>query len=87
MSFYLFLRQKNDKATRLNIIGKPTFLFFLNLLYCRWKNQSNLVFLFLVFWPEGEKLQWFQSQLDPEKTSYTRKDACEIIERSKLFIY
>uniref|UniRef100_H3DMU0 Translation machinery-associated protein 16 n=1 Tax=Tetraodon nigroviridis TaxID=99883 RepID=H3DMU0_TETNG len=30
---------------------------------------------------EGEKLQWFQSQLDPEKTSYTRKDACEIIER------
>ncbi|CAG12306.1 unnamed protein product, partial [Tetraodon nigroviridis] len=29
----------------------------------------------------GEKLQWFQSQLDPEKTSYTRKDACEIIER------
>lgn len=43
--------------------------------------------MFWVFWPEGEKLQWFQSQLDPEKTSYTRKDACEIIERSKLFIY
>lgn len=43
--------------------------------------------IFWVFWPEGEKLQWFQSQLDPEKTSYTRKDACDIIERSNLFIY
>lgn len=40
-----------------------------------------------VFWPKGEKLQWFQSQLDPEKTSYSRKDACEIIERSEVFIY
>ncbi|KAG8014687.1 Translation machinery-associated protein 16, partial [Nibea albiflora] len=29
----------------------------------------------------GEKLLWFQAQLDPEKTAYTRKDACEIIER------
>ncbi|KAI3353313.1 hypothetical protein L3Q82_019851 [Scortum barcoo] len=29
----------------------------------------------------GEKLLWFQAQLDPEKTSYTRKDACDIIER------
>ncbi|KAM4584305.1 translation machinery-associated protein 16 [Odontesthes bonariensis] len=28
----------------------------------------------------GEKLLWFQSQLDPTKTSYTRKDACDIIE-------
>ncbi|TWW58800.1 Translation machinery-associated protein 16 [Takifugu flavidus] len=42
-------RQKNDKATRLNVIG--------------------------------EKLLWFQGQLDPEKMSYARKDACEIIER------
>ncbi|XP_060912855.1 translation machinery-associated protein 16 [Labrus mixtus] len=29
----------------------------------------------------GEKLLWFQEQLDPEKTAYTRKDACDIIER------
>ncbi|XP_041642346.1 translation machinery-associated protein 16 [Cheilinus undulatus] len=29
----------------------------------------------------GEKLLWFQGQLDPEKTAYTRKDACDIIER------
>ncbi|KAM7009222.1 translation machinery-associated protein 16 [Tautogolabrus adspersus] len=29
----------------------------------------------------GEKLSWFQEQLDPEKTAYTRKDACDIIER------
>ncbi|KAM9363947.1 translation machinery-associated protein 16 [Symphorus nematophorus] len=28
----------------------------------------------------GEKLLWFQGQLDPEKTAYTRKDACDIIE-------
>ncbi|KAF7214336.1 translation machinery-associated protein 16 isoform X2 [Nothobranchius furzeri] len=29
----------------------------------------------------GEKLLWFQSQLDSAKTNYSRKDACEIIER------
>ncbi|XP_054634444.1 translation machinery-associated protein 16 [Dunckerocampus dactyliophorus] len=29
----------------------------------------------------GEKLLWFQAQLDPQKTSYTKKDACDIIER------
>lgn len=29
----------------------------------------------------GEKLTWFQAQLDPAKTSYTKKDACDIIER------
>ncbi|XP_036438853.1 translation machinery-associated protein 16 [Colossoma macropomum] len=28
-----------------------------------------------------EKLLWFQSQLDAEKLEYTKKDACEIIER------
>ncbi|KAM6939747.1 translation machinery-associated protein 16 [Xenentodon cancila] len=32
--------------------------------------------------PDGcEKLLWFQSQLDPTKTGYTKKDACDIIER------
>ncbi|KAM3864787.1 translation machinery-associated protein 16 [Diretmus argenteus] len=29
----------------------------------------------------GEKLLWFQGQLDPTKTVYTRKDACDVIER------
>ncbi|KAK2817212.1 hypothetical protein Q5P01_025403 [Channa striata] len=29
----------------------------------------------------GEKLLWFQGQLDPEKTVYTKKDAYDIIER------
>uniref|UniRef100_A0A8C9Z335 Translation machinery-associated protein 16 n=1 Tax=Sander lucioperca TaxID=283035 RepID=A0A8C9Z335_SANLU len=28
-----------------------------------------------------EKLLWFQEQLDPEKTTYTRKDACDVVER------
>ncbi|XP_027874649.1 translation machinery-associated protein 16, partial [Xiphophorus couchianus] len=29
----------------------------------------------------GEKLLWFQSQLDPNKTSYTKRDACQVVER------
>ncbi|XP_074546970.1 translation machinery-associated protein 16 [Halichoeres trimaculatus] len=29
----------------------------------------------------GEKLLWFQEQLDAEKTTYSKKDACDIIER------
>ncbi|XP_068607295.1 translation machinery-associated protein 16 [Brachionichthys hirsutus] len=29
----------------------------------------------------GEKLLWFQGQLESEKTVYTRKNACDIIER------
>ncbi|KAJ8339739.1 hypothetical protein SKAU_G00343720 [Synaphobranchus kaupii] len=29
----------------------------------------------------GEKLLWFQSQLDPAKTEYTKQDVCDIIER------
>uniref|UniRef100_A0A8C0P734 Translation machinery associated 16 homolog n=1 Tax=Canis lupus familiaris TaxID=9615 RepID=A0A8C0P734_CANLF len=29
----------------------------------------------------GEKLQWFQSHLDPKKVGYSKKDACELIER------
>nr|XP_009675468.1 PREDICTED: translation machinery-associated protein 16 isoform X3 [Struthio camelus australis] len=28
----------------------------------------------------GEKLQWFQSHLDPSKTDYTKKEAGELIE-------
>ncbi|XP_034043340.1 translation machinery-associated protein 16 [Thalassophryne amazonica] len=29
----------------------------------------------------GEKLLWFQRHLDPSKTTFTKKDACDIIER------
>ncbi|XP_014446376.2 LOW QUALITY PROTEIN: translation machinery-associated protein 16 [Tupaia chinensis] len=29
----------------------------------------------------GEKLQWFQSHLDPHKGGYSKRDACELIER------
>ncbi|XP_075889427.1 translation machinery-associated protein 16 [Nelusetta ayraudi] len=29
----------------------------------------------------GEKLLWFQAQLDSGKAAYTRKEACEIVER------
>ncbi|KAI2668622.1 translation machinery-associated 16 [Labeo rohita] len=29
----------------------------------------------------GEKLLWFQSQLDPDKSDYTKHDACKIVER------
>lgn len=29
----------------------------------------------------AEKLQWFQNQLDPQKLKYSKKDACELIER------
>ncbi|XP_026215900.1 translation machinery-associated protein 16 [Anabas testudineus] len=29
----------------------------------------------------GEKLLWFQGRLDSEKTVYTKKEACDIIER------
>ncbi|XP_028932357.1 translation machinery-associated protein 16 [Ornithorhynchus anatinus] len=28
----------------------------------------------------GEKLQWFQSHLDPSKAEYTKKEACELVE-------
>lgn len=36
---------------------------------------------FLVSPITGEKLLWFQSELDPAKATYTKKDACDIIER------
>lgn len=29
----------------------------------------------------GEKLKWFQNHLDPHKAGYSKKDACELIER------
>uniref|UniRef100_A0A671EER6 Translation machinery associated 16 homolog n=1 Tax=Rhinolophus ferrumequinum TaxID=59479 RepID=A0A671EER6_RHIFE len=33
----------------------------------------------------GEKLQWFQNHLDPQKVAYSRKDACELIERDSRY--
>lgn len=35
----------------------------------------------LVLVVTGEKLQWFQNHLDPKKGGYSKKDACELIER------
>uniref|UniRef100_A0A3P8XI54 Translation machinery-associated protein 16 n=1 Tax=Esox lucius TaxID=8010 RepID=A0A3P8XI54_ESOLU len=44
----------------------------------------------LLIWPArryawarrtGEKLLWFQSQLDPDRTEFTKEDACQFIER------
>ncbi|EHB15082.1 hypothetical protein GW7_14929 [Heterocephalus glaber] len=29
----------------------------------------------------GKKLQWFQNELDPPKMKYSKKDACELIEK------
>ncbi|XP_003479696.2 translation machinery-associated protein 16 [Cavia porcellus] len=29
----------------------------------------------------SEKLQWFQNELDPQKVRYSRKDACQLVER------
>uniref|UniRef100_A0A8C0E150 Translation machinery-associated protein 16 n=1 Tax=Balaenoptera musculus TaxID=9771 RepID=A0A8C0E150_BALMU len=29
----------------------------------------------------GEKLQWFQNYLDPQKVEYSKRDACELTER------
>ncbi|XP_017522886.1 translation machinery-associated protein 16 isoform X2 [Manis javanica] len=29
----------------------------------------------------GEKLEWFQNHLDPQKVGYSKKGACELIER------
>ncbi|KAB0392248.1 hypothetical protein E2I00_010197 [Balaenoptera physalus] len=29
----------------------------------------------------GQKLQWFQNYLDPQKVEYSKRDACELTER------
>ncbi|KAM4709049.1 translation machinery-associated protein 16 [Discoglossus pictus] len=39
------------------------------------KNEKGLR-LYLI----GEKLQWFQSHLNPDKNEYTKNEACELIE-------
>uniref|UniRef100_A0A8C1D0B6 Translation machinery-associated protein 16 n=1 Tax=Cyprinus carpio carpio TaxID=630221 RepID=A0A8C1D0B6_CYPCA len=47
--------------------------------------MNNLLAVFflrlLIFIFTGEKLLWFQSQLDPDKSEYTKQDACNITER------
>lgn len=48
--------------------------------------SNSFVFLFMSMIP-GEKLLWFQTQLDSAKAAYTRKEACEIIERSATVWY
>uniref|UniRef100_K7FCW8 Translation machinery-associated protein 16 n=1 Tax=Pelodiscus sinensis TaxID=13735 RepID=K7FCW8_PELSI len=45
---------------------------------CRLKNEKALR---LSIVGVGEKLQWFQSHLDPSKADYTKKEACELIEK------
>ena len=79
----LIFRQKTDKATRLSNIGKICNLsYYIRTCWKHWNlHPTNMLLLLLAF--TGEKLLWFQGQLDPEKTTYTRKDACEIIERWK----
>ncbi|KAL4640380.1 translation machinery-associated protein 16 [Arapaima gigas] len=44
-------------------------------------NTVNVVLNLVTLLCSGEKLLWFQNQLDPNKPEYTKKDACELIER------
>ncbi|EPY84086.1 hypothetical protein CB1_000506005 [Camelus ferus] len=43
----------------------------------KWLKNDKALRLSLI----GEKLQWFQSHLDPKKVGYSKRDACELIER------
>lgn len=49
-------------------------------------SSSLFKFLFISLFL-GEKLLWFQAQLDSGKATYTRKEACEIVERSASVCY
>ncbi|NXJ65090.1 TMA16 protein, partial [Rostratula benghalensis] len=44
------------------------------------KKENNDVITNVKFILTGEKLQWFQSHLDPDKIEYTKKEAGELIE-------
>ncbi|NXU56269.1 TMA16 protein, partial [Turnix velox] len=44
------------------------------------KKENNDVIINVTFLLVGEKLQWFQSHLDPDKIEYTKKEAGELIE-------
>lgn len=48
-----------------------------NLCWC----YSGGVIINVKFILVGEKLQWFQSHLDPNKIEYTKKEAGELIEK------
>lgn len=47
-----------------------------NLCWCYSDDEINVKFILV-----GEKLQWFQSHLDPSKIEYTKKEAGELIEK------
>lgn len=47
-----------------------------NLCLCYSDDEINVKFILV-----GEKLQWFQSHLDPSKIEYTKKEAGELIEK------
>ncbi|NWW49837.1 TMA16 protein, partial [Pedionomus torquatus] len=44
------------------------------------KKENNDVIFNVKFILVGEKLQWFQSHLDPNKIEYTKKEAGELVE-------
>ncbi|NXA40013.1 TMA16 protein, partial [Eudromia elegans] len=44
------------------------------------KKENDNIIINVHFILVGEKLQWFQSHLDPSKTEYTKKDVGELIE-------
>ncbi|NWX96627.1 TMA16 protein, partial [Nothoprocta ornata] len=44
------------------------------------KKENDNILMNVLFILVGEKLQWFQSHLDPSKTEYTKKDVGELIE-------
>ncbi|NWU68650.1 TMA16 protein, partial [Pterocles burchelli] len=44
------------------------------------KKENDGVVINVKFILAGEKLQWFQSHLDPDKIEYTKKEAGELIE-------
>ncbi|PWA27243.1 hypothetical protein CCH79_00013899 [Gambusia affinis] len=65
--------RKSEKATRLSNIGEFVVLFIIK--------NIRIVIIVVMKLEACEKLLWFQSQLDPNKTSYTKRDACEVVER------
>uniref|UniRef100_A0A3P8RCF1 Translation machinery-associated protein 16 n=1 Tax=Astatotilapia calliptera TaxID=8154 RepID=A0A3P8RCF1_ASTCA len=75
-------RQKTEKATRLSNIGESKLFVHVIARAKKKKVFIDVFFPFFLVSPiTGEKLLWFQSELDPAKATYTKKDACDIIER------
>lgn len=67
---FRFLKEKKKEKELISVTLKN-----LNLSWCYHDDIININFILV-----GEKLQWFQSHLDPNKTEYTKKEACELIE-------